>query len=191
MADLDRAVTDYQDLRQSPIWRLWDEEKRRDKVKAILNDYGVSASQLKAGLGATEAAIAPPSGKEVSPPPSLNLAPDIRIDPAAARMAGGMAGGALAAPAAVAGAPATGGMSALLVPTGYGLGGELAGQGAELINQFVFGSDMPQETPIERMGRAGSNVALDMLSGEALSRSVEWARNFWRASPATGVVQIG
>ena len=191
MANLDQAVRDFEAMKTKPDWKAWTEEERLLHLRSLLTKHKVSTKQFLDAMGAEEAQFAPPSGEEASAPPTLGLAPNIEINPDIARMAGGMAGGVaagtLASPSVVGSVPSA--------VAGYMLGGELAGQGAELINQFVLGSEPISESPGERTVRAATNMMLDAMGGEGASNVLKWGKQWLKGKghkiflPEVGVSQ--
>lgn len=107
---------------------------------------------------------------------------------------GGMAGGALAAPAIAAG------VGAAAVPIGIGLGSSMAGQAYDRYREMT-GQAVP-ETPQQAAISAGEDFALDVISPIALSKGIyagkkilssiaEPARGMFKAAPLEQYTKVG
>jgi hypothetical protein len=104
-------------------------------------------------------------------PPGLDWGDAASIGPEIGEMAGGAVGGALAAPAAVAGAVPTGGLSLLAVPAGVGLG---AAAGRQIVTGTAVASGQTVDTrgPGRQMLDAGTTAlgnAAAVPAGNALA----------------------
>jgi hypothetical protein len=87
-------------------------------------------------------------------PKGLDFGDVASIGPEIGEMAGGAVGGALALPPAVAGAPATGGLSLAAVPVGVGLG---AAAGRQLVTTLAsqLGGTVDTRGPVQHFADAG------------------------------------
>ncbi len=126
----------------------------------VLTPGGAARTNAQQGAGIDQAAelrSLTDAGLGAVPSPSRDIgrfSGNIpRINPDAARLAGGMAAGVLGQ----AGPQAMFPEELITIP----LGAELAGQGAELFNQFVAGEEFT-ESPAKRAERAAKNIAIDM-----------------------------
>lgn len=110
-------------------------------------------------------------------PPGFNLSDLASIAPEIGEAVGGFVGGALALPPAVAGAAPTGGLSALAVPAGVGLGAA-AGREIATLGASLFGDTVDTRGPVARSvdaaQTAGINAAAVPLTDWA-ARGVRYA----------------
>ena len=79
----------------------------------------------------------------------------------AAEMAGGAVGGVLATPPAVAGIPASGGLTALAIPAGVAIGSEVGGQAFDA-GMNIFGGRQDTRSPVNSTVEATTNVMANM-----------------------------
>lgn len=93
-------------------------------------------------------------------PPRFDLGDVASVAPEIGEMLGGFVGGALAVPAAVAGAPATGGASVLAVPAGVGLGAA-AGREIATLGSNLLGPTVDRRGPAERVVDATQTAAIN------------------------------
>lgn len=109
-------------------------------------------------------------------PKGLDLGDVASVTPEIGEVAGGAMGAAVAAPAAVAGIPATGGASLFAVPAGVGLGAaagrEVAQLGGQLFNQTQDNRSLPQHA-LDAVGTTGMN-AVSVPVGNALAQGMRW-----------------
>lgn len=90
-------------------------------------------------------------------PPGLDWGDWASLVPEAGEMVGGTIGGILAAPAAVGGAPFTGGASLLAIPAGVGLGAA-GGRETAIAGMNWFGDTDDSRNLLERFGQVGATT---------------------------------
>ena len=108
-------------------------------------------------------------------PPGLDWGDVASITPEIGEGLGGMMGGALAAPAAIAGAAPTGGASLLAMPAGIGLGAAAGREAATLQAQRILGT-VDSRGPGQRLLDAGTTAGLNAAAGPVADLAVRGAR---------------
>lgn len=118
----------------------------------------------------------PRSGRQaLYNPPGIDLGDVASVIPEIGEAIGGTIGGALALPPALAGAPVTGGASALAVPAGIGLGAA-AGRELATLGASLFGSTVDTRSPARRVGDAATTAGINAVAGPVADAAVAGAR---------------
>jgi hypothetical protein len=115
-----------------------------------------------------------------NPPGFQPLGDMASLAPEVGEFLGGMVGGALAVPPAIAGAPATGGASFLAVPAAVGLG---AAGGRELatLGANAFAGTVDRRSPTQRVTDAATTAGVNALAGPAVDAALRGTR--WALGP--------
>lgn len=108
-------------------------------------------------------------------PPGFNFADLASIAPEMGEAVGGFIGGALALPPAVAGAAPTGGLSALAVPAGVGLGAA-AGREIATLGASLFGDTVDTRRPAARAVDAAQTTGLNAAAGPVTDLAMRGVR---------------
>ena len=108
-------------------------------------------------------------------PPGLDLGDVASVVPEIGEAVGGTIGGALALPPAVAGAPVTGGASALAVPAGIGLGAA-AGREVATLGASLLGPTVDTRSAGRRIGDAATTAGINAVAGPVADAAVAGAR---------------
>ncbi len=108
-------------------------------------------------------------------PGGLDLGDVASIIPEAGEYLGGIVGGALAVPPAVAGAPPTGGASFLAVPAGIGLGAA-AGREIATMGASLLGPTVDTRGPGTRVVDAATTAGVNAVAGPVADTVVEVGR---------------
>lgn len=110
-------------------------------------------------------------------PPGLDFGDVASVAPEVGEAVGGMVGGALALPPAVAGAAPSGGLSALAVPAGVGLGAA-AGREIATLGANMLGSTVDTRAPQTRVVDAATTAGVNAVAGplvDAAGRGLRYA----------------
>jgi hypothetical protein len=113
-------------------------------------------------------------------PPGMDMGDVASVIPEAGEYLGGIVGGALAAPPAIAGIPATGGASVLAVPAGVGLGAA-AGRELATLGANAFGGTVDTRDGGQRVVDATTTAAINAAGGPIVDGVVRLGR--WAAGP--------
>ena len=108
-------------------------------------------------------------------PPGLDMGDVASVIPEIGEGLGGIVGGALAAPIAAVGAPATGGASVLAVPAGVGLGAA-AGREIATLGANLFGSTVDTRSPGQRVLDAATTAGINAVAGPATDAAIRGVR---------------
>lgn len=133
----------------------------------------------------------PQSGRQtLYNPQGLDWGDLASVGPEIGEFLGGTMGGVAALPVAVGGAPATGGLSALAVPAGVGLGAAAGREAVTAAARFFGGTRDTRGMP-ERLGDTATTAGLNAAGvpiGNALAQGARWALGPVRRAmgPVTG-----
>lgn len=118
----------------------------------------------------------PRSGRQaLYNPPGLDMGDAVSVIPEVGEYLGGIVGGALAAPVAIGGAPATGGASVLAVPAGIGLGAA-AGRELATLGASAFGGTVDSRGPAQRVIDASTTAGINAVAGPVMDAAMRGAR---------------
>lgn len=108
-------------------------------------------------------------------PPGLDMGDIASVTPEVGEVVGGMVGGALALPPAVAGAAPTGGLSTLIVPAGVGLGAA-AGREIATLGASLLGNTTDTRGPQTRAVDAATTANVNAVAGPLIDGAGRLAR---------------